>query len=81
MTVRLPAILLALVFLAASSDLSGTARTVTYDVAAPTIGVLAIDLTGPGATTATLSLPGLRSNFLRPVAAAGLTVHTDPIGL
>jgi hypothetical protein len=36
----------------------GAARTVTYEVAAPSVGVLSIDLTGPGVTTATLSLPG-----------------------
>ncbi len=35
----------------------GTARTVTYDVNAPTIGLLSINLMGAGATTNTLSMP------------------------
>jgi T5SS/PEP-CTERM-associated repeat protein len=35
----------------------GTARTVTYDVNAPAIGVLSIDLTGAGAAANTLSIP------------------------
>ena len=36
---------------------NGVARTVTYDVAAPSLGLLTIDLTGAGATTNTLSIP------------------------
>ena len=35
----------------------GTARTVTYDFASPTLGLFAIDLTGAGTTTNTLSMP------------------------
>ncbi len=35
----------------------GTARTVTYDISAPTIGLLSINLIGAGATTNTLSMP------------------------
>ncbi len=35
----------------------GVARTVTYDFASPTLGLLTIDLTGVGTTTNTLSMP------------------------
>lgn len=35
----------------------GVARTLTYDVAAPNLGLMYVDLTGPGATASTLSLP------------------------
>lgn len=35
----------------------GVARTVTYNVAAPALGLLAIDLTGPGSAASTLSMP------------------------
>jgi hypothetical protein len=34
----------------------GIARTVTYDVSAPALGLLTIDLTGPGASASTLSM-------------------------
>lgn len=39
----------------------GTARTVTYNVNAPSIGLLSIDLTGAGAATDTLSIPNNNS--------------------
>src|SRR5262245_35071856 len=39
----------------------GTARTATYDVSAPAIGLLSIGLTGAGTTTNTLSMPGNNS--------------------
>ena len=35
----------------------GTPRTVTYDVNAPTIGLLSVDLTGAGTSAATFSVP------------------------
>src|ERR1700719_2456662 len=36
----------------------GTARTVTYNVSAPSLGTLSIDLTGPGTAADTLLIPG-----------------------
>jgi autotransporter-associated beta strand protein/T5SS/PEP-CTERM-associated repeat protein len=39
----------------------GTARTVTYNVSAPSLGLLSIDLTGAGAAASTLSIPGNNS--------------------
>src|SRR5205823_3712283 len=35
----------------------GTARTITYNVSAPSLGLLTVDLTGPGTTASTLSMP------------------------
>src|SRR5689334_21370093 len=35
----------------------GVARTVTYNVAAPTLGLISVDLTGAGTAASTLSLP------------------------
>ena len=47
----------------------GTARTVTYDVSAPSLGLLSIDLTGPGTAAHTLSIPSNNS-----LAANGILV-------
>ena len=49
----------------------GTARTVTYDVAATSIGLLSIDLTGAGATSATLSLPNNNNLATNGIAVGG----------
>jgi hypothetical protein len=49
----------------------GTARNVTYDVPAPSLGLLSIDLTGPGATVSTLSLPNSNSLFANGIYVGG----------
>ena len=48
---------------------NGTAHTVTYDVSAPSIGLLSIDLTGPAFASSKLSLPNNNS-----LAANGIYV-------
>jgi fibronectin-binding autotransporter adhesin len=49
----------------------GTARTVTYNVSAPSLGTLSIDLTGTGATTNTLSITGNNSLFANGILVGG----------
>ncbi len=54
----------------------GVARTVTYNVNAPSLGLLTIDLTGPGTTTSTLSMPNsntLNANGILVGGYSGIT--------
>src|SRR5262245_12010114 len=56
----------------------GTARTVTYDVTAPTLGLVSIDLTGgSGTTTNTLSIPN-NFNLTAAAIAVGSTAGSGP---
>ncbi|HEY3393238.1 MAG TPA: hypothetical protein VGK58_11045, partial [Lacipirellulaceae bacterium] len=49
----------------------GTAHTVTYDVNAPSLGLVSIDLTGPGTATNTLSLPNNNNLTAAAIAVGG----------
>jgi len=58
----------------------GVARTITYDVSAPALGLLSIGLTGPGATINTLSLPSNNTLTATGIRVGGFNGITSDTG-